>query len=171
MAAYALGLPAIAAYYVVTRAYYALQDMATPVRVGAGMIILNAGLDYVLMRAWGAPGIALATSIVSTVNVVVLLALLRRRLDGIDAQRVGATALRAGAAALGTGVVVAGSLRAMAAPVTGLGSTGQLAQLAVATVAGGAAYLILCRVLRVNELQVAWAMLTRRATQAGGPAR
>src|SRR5439155_1595931 len=30
---YAVGLPAIAAYYVVTRTYYALQDMVTPVRI------------------------------------------------------------------------------------------------------------------------------------------
>ena len=171
VAMYALGLPAIAAYYVVTRAYYALQDMATPVRIGAGMIVLNAGLDYLLMRAWGAPGIALATSIVSTVNVVILLSLLRRRLDGIDAPQVRATTLRAGMAAVVTGVVVAGALRALAGPLAALGATGQLAQLAVAAVAGVGAYLILCRLLRVSELEVAWGMLTRRRSHVNEPVR
>jgi len=171
VAAYALGLPAIAAYYVVTRAYYALQDMATPVRIGAGMVVLNAGLDYALMRVWGAPGIALATSIVSTVNVLVLLSLLRRRLDGIDAPRVGTTAVRAGVAAVGAGAVGAGALRAVAASVAAPGTAGLLAQLAAATLAGGAAYLLLCRALRVSELQVAWVMLTRRGTPLGEPAR
>jgi putative peptidoglycan lipid II flippase len=171
VAAYALGLPAIAAYYVVTRAYYALQDMATPVRIGAGMIVLNAGLDYVLMRAWGAPGIALATSIVSTANVLILLSLLRRRLDGIDAPRIGTTALRAGVAALGAGAVAAGALQFVAPLVATTGASGQLAQLAVAAVAGGAAYLLLCRLFRVGELQVAWAMLTRRGRPAADTAR
>lgn len=169
VAAYAVGLPAIAAYYVVTRAYYALQDMATPVRVGGVMILLNAGLDYVLMRVWGATGIALATSIVSTANVLTLLYLLRHRLDGVEGSRVRSTALRAGGAAVVSGAIISAAIQAVAGPVAPLGVTGRLAQLAVAATAGGAAYLLVCRMLRVSELGVAWAMLLRR--RLGGPGR
>src|SRR5207244_7612306 len=56
---YAVGLPAIAAYYVVTRTYYALQDMVTPVRIGVAMVILNGVLEYALRRVWGVLGIGL----------------------------------------------------------------------------------------------------------------
>ncbi|HLA24798.1 MAG TPA: murein biosynthesis integral membrane protein MurJ [bacterium] len=169
VAAYALGLPAIAAYYVVTRAYYALQDMATPVRIGGVMILLNAGLDYVLMRVWGAAGIALATSIVSTANVLTLLYLLRHRLDGVEGSRVRSTALRAGGAAVVSGAIISAAIQAVAGRVAALGMTGLLVQLAAATTAGGAVYLLLCRMLGVSELGVAWAMLMRR--RPGVPGR
>jgi len=169
VAAYALGLPAIAAYYVVTRAYYALQDMATPVRIGVVMILVNAGLDYVLMRVWGAAGIALATSLVSTANVLTLLHLLRRRLDGVEGRRVRSTLLRAGGAAAGSGVIISAILPAVAPAVRTLGATGLLVQLAAAAIVGGTTYLLLCRVLQVGELEVAWRMVVRRGRGGEGP--
>jgi len=154
-AAYALGLPAIAAYYIVTRTYYALQDMATPVRIGVWMVGLNAVLDYLLMRLWGATGIALASSVVATTNVLILLVLLRRRLQGIDGRRVGATTLRTTlAAVLSGGVMVAVS---QAVP------PGPAGQLLAGGSAGAAAYLLLSRLLRADELEVAWGMLRRRS--------
>ena len=171
MGAYALGLPAIAAYYVVTRTYYALQDMATPVRIGGVMILANAGLDYVLMRVWGAAGIALATSIVSTANVLTLLYLLRHRLDGMEGTRVRSTAVRAGGAAVVTGAIISAAIQAVAGPVAHLGATGELIQLAVAAAAGGSAYLLLCRMLGVSELGAAWALLTRRRRGPGARGR
>lgn len=162
-AAYALGLPAIAAYYVVTRAYYALQDMATPVRIGVVMILLNAGLDYVLMRVWGAAGIALATSIVATANVLTLLYLLRSRLGGVEGIGVGSTTVRAGGAAVVSGLVISAALRLAAGPAASLGGMGRLVELGAAAAAGGAAYLVLCRLLGVRELSDAWAMVVRRS--------
>lgn len=174
MAAYALGLPAIAAYYVVTRAYYALQDMATPVRVGAGMILANAGLDYVLMRVWGAAGIALATSVVATANVLTLLFLLGRRLDGLEGGRVRSTTVRAGTAAVVTGVVISAAVQLVPDLLRSAGASGLLMQLSAASISGGAVYLLLCRIFGVSELGVAWTMLVRRRSgrlepQAGAP--
>lgn len=162
MAAYALGLPAIAAYYIITRAYYALQDMATPVRVGMVMIALNAVLDYTLMQVLGAPGIALATSIVATVNVALLLWLLRRRLRRIDGARIASTAVRTTVAAAAAGVVMTVLAARMAGVVDLAHLGGQLIQLAVAVGVGGVLYLVLCRLLRVEELQVTRSLLGRR---------
>lgn len=161
VAAYAVGLPAIAAYYIITRAYYALQDMGTPVRVGGFMIALNALLDYLLMRLWGATGIALATSIVATVNVLTLLFLLRGRLQGVDARRVGTTFVRTGLAAAVSGAVMGAA--AQAVPVLGRGGmAASLIQLAAGGAAGAAAYLLLSRALRVDELALAWGMVMKR---------
>jgi len=154
-AAYALGLPAIAASYVVTRAYYALHDMATPVRVGVWMIGLNALLDYVLMRLWGATGIAVATSLVATANVATLLVLLRRRLGSVEGRTLASTAARGTlAAAISAGVMVAAS-RAVP-PSAAL-------QLLAGGVAGAAIYLLLSRMLGVGELDAAWGMVRRKS--------
>lgn len=152
--AYALGLPAIAAFYIVTRAYYALHDMATPVRVGVWMVGLNAVLDYLLLRIWGATGIALATSIVAAVNLVTLLVLLRRRLGRIEGRALISTAGRVTLAAAASAVVMAVVSRA-AAPEAAV-------QLLAGGAAGAAVYLLAARVLRVDELRVAWGMVWRR---------
>lgn len=166
-AAYAAGLPAIAAYYVVTRAYYALHDMRTPVRVGGVMIVLNAALDYLLMRLWGATGIAVATSIVATVNVLTLLWLLRRHLGGVEGRAGAAAVARAGAAAVVSGGVMAAAALAVGSSVAGPGATGGVAvwalQLAAGGGAGAAAYVLLARMLGVDDLAVAWAMLRGRS--------
>lgn len=167
-AAYALGLPAIAAYYIVTRAYYALQDMRTPVRVGVVMIGLNAALDYILLRLWGATGIALATAIVATVNVVALLWRLRPALGGVEAAALGRVLIRAGGAAVLAGGIMAAAAMAVAdALAEGAGGTAALIlQLAAGGAAGAAAYVLLARALGVAELTGAWTVLRRGSAAA-----
>lgn len=162
MAAYALGLPAIGAYYIVTRTYYALHDMGTPVRVGVAMVALNAVLDYLLMRVLGAPGIALATAIVSTVNVGILLWLLRRRLGTIDGARVAQSAGRIGVAAGAAAVVMWKIWLTAAASVSWHGTPGLLVQITAALVGGGVVYLAVCRLLKVEELDVVRDLVRRR---------
>lgn len=162
LAAYAIGLPAFAAYYVVTRTYYALQDMATPVRIGVVMILLNAVLDYLLMRLLGVAGLALATSIVGYMNVGAMLWILRRRLGRIEGSRLALTVLRTGLAALVAGVVMV-FLEAQlpgVAPVGGL--KGQLLYLGFAAAGGFGVYLLGCRLLGVEELGIAVGLFRRR---------
>jgi putative peptidoglycan lipid II flippase len=157
VAAYGAGLVSIAGYYVVTRAYYALHDMATPVRVGALMIPTNAVLDWLLMRVWGHVGIALATSIVTTLNVGILLWLLRRRLGTIQGRRIGQTAVRAALGALAVGLVAWAASRA---PIQAL-EAGIAARLVTALVAAGIAYLGASAVLRSEELHLVLDLVRR----------
>ena len=151
VAAYAVGLPAIAAYYVVTRTFYALHDMTTPVRLGVVMIGLNAVLDYVLMQILGAPGIALATAIVSTINVGALLWILSVRLGGLEGRRLVRTAGRLAGAALLAAAVMWGAIEILGA---GPGFLTTAVRLGIGAAAGGAVYLIACRLLHVVELGI-----------------
>jgi putative peptidoglycan lipid II flippase len=151
MAAYAFGLPAIAIYYVVTRTFYALQDMATPVRVGVFMIALNAVLDYLLMRWLGAPGIALATAIVSTLNVGALLWILRGRFSSLEGRRLARTTVRIGVAAVLSAVAMLSILQILPA---GAAFAGAVLRMTIGAAVGGAVYLAVCRLLSVEELRV-----------------
>ncbi len=161
VAAFAVGLPAFAAYYVVTRTYYALQDMATPVRIGGMMIILNAILDYFLMQVFGVPGIALATAIVGHINVAVLWWVLRRRLGRLDGARLIRTVLRTGlaAAVAGGGMVLLGARLPVVILATRL--SGQFVQVGLAALGGAAIYLVACRLLGVEELAMVWTIFRR----------
>jgi putative peptidoglycan lipid II flippase len=161
---FAVGSVPYAAYYIVTRTFYALHDTRTPVRIGLYMIGLNAVLDFVLMQWLGHTGIALATSVVALTNVGWLLAVLRRRLGGVDGGAVLATAWRTGLAGLVLAAVALGTLRAVARIVEPGGFGGAALGLLAALAVGTAAYLAVCKVLGVRELA-----LLRSFTRLGRP--
>ncbi|OKH53710.1 murein biosynthesis integral membrane protein MurJ [Calothrix sp. HK-06] len=68
---------------VLVRVFYALGDGATPFRISMINIVLNAVLDYFLIKPFGAPGLVLATVGVNCSSVLMLLFLLNGRLNGL----------------------------------------------------------------------------------------
>ena len=83
LAAYGVGMFVYLARDVLVRVFYALGDGDTPFRLSVLGIGLNAGLDWVCVRAWGAPGLALATAGVNLVTFVSLFVLLHYKLQGL----------------------------------------------------------------------------------------
>ena len=76
------------------RAFYAVQNTITPVAVGIAAMIFNISLSLMLVGPLSFGGLALANSTATTVEMLVLLWLLRKRLGGIDSRSVGSTLLR-----------------------------------------------------------------------------
>ena len=72
LAASALGLPFFAWSTLLTRAWYARQDMKIPVRLAAVNLVLNLVLGLLLMQVLGAVGLALANTISSLVHCLAL---------------------------------------------------------------------------------------------------
>jgi putative peptidoglycan lipid II flippase len=89
LAFFAVGLAGHASVEILTRAFYALQDTATPVIISIAQFILKIALSLILIYAaylgtqWGMGGLALATSIAALVEGSVLLYLLHQRLGGL----------------------------------------------------------------------------------------
>ena len=86
---FALGLVGHALVEIATRTFYALKNTKTPVGIGVAAILINIGLSWLLLRlfaGWGWPphgGLALANSIAVTLEMVVLLVLLRPLMGGL----------------------------------------------------------------------------------------
>jgi putative peptidoglycan lipid II flippase len=80
LAAYALGLPAFVLVKVLAPGFFARGDTATPVRLGLIVLVLNFSLNLALMHPLKHIGPALATSIASWLNVVLLAVFLARGL-------------------------------------------------------------------------------------------
>ena len=78
---YSLGVWAYSASHVIVRAFYSIQDTLTPVKVSAAMIGLNLILNLTLIWFLREGGLALATAISATVQIIILFAILQRRLD------------------------------------------------------------------------------------------
>ncbi|MEN9202672.1 MAG: murein biosynthesis integral membrane protein MurJ [Thermostichus sp. DG_1_6_bins_120] len=81
--AYGLGMSCYLLRDVLVRIFYALEDGITPLRISGIAIGLNALLDFLLLRAFGAPGIALATAGVNLVALIGLGIRLQQHLQGI----------------------------------------------------------------------------------------
>lgn len=81
---FALGLCAHSALEIVARAFYSLHDTRTPVLVGVGAMILNISLSLLLIGPMLHGGLALANSIATIIETLLLLVILRTRLGGIE---------------------------------------------------------------------------------------
>ncbi len=155
---FTVGSVPYAAYYIVTRTYYALHDTRTPVRIGAYMVLLNAVGDWLLMRWLGYTGIALATSLVAVTNVGWLLWPLRARLGGLDGAAILSTTVRTGVAAVGLAAAALGTVRVLGAFVDPTRFSGAVVELVLALAVGGIVYLGLCTLLGVQELALLGAL-------------
>ena len=87
--------------------FYALGRSRTPVTVSVLTVLVNAGLNVMLVRVLGFRGLALGTSIAALFNAAALLILLRRELHGIHEGRIISSFVRIAAAAGAMGVAAA----------------------------------------------------------------
>ena len=81
---YSLGLWAFSASRVMLSAFYAFQDTKTPVKVATITMIANGLLSLLLMGPLRHGGLALALSLSSTVQLLLLIFILRGRGDLLD---------------------------------------------------------------------------------------
>ncbi|MDQ6662037.1 MAG: polysaccharide biosynthesis C-terminal domain-containing protein, partial [Chloroflexota bacterium] len=90
LACFAFGLAGLAAVEILTRAFYALRDSVTPVIVSVGQFIFKIALSLLLIdlavfgAQWGTGALALSTSIAGTIEAVILIWLLHKRLGGLQ---------------------------------------------------------------------------------------
>ncbi len=85
---YAFGLWAFAGVRIVVPVFYAFQDTKTPVKIAIMAMLLNVGLNLLLMGPLQHRGLALATSISAIFNFSFLILILKRRIGRIDGKRI-----------------------------------------------------------------------------------
>ena len=92
---YAAGLVGHAVLEVLARAFYALHDTKTPVLVGAGAMTINVALSFLFAalfdRIGWMPhgGLALANSTATALEAILLLILIRRRIESLHIKEIG----------------------------------------------------------------------------------
>ena len=83
------GIWAFELQMILVRVFYSLDDAITPMKVAAGMVLLNITLNLILIWPMQEGGIAASTSISAAIQCLLLLMILRRRIGplGIRALR------------------------------------------------------------------------------------
>ncbi|MFN8496935.1 MAG: murein biosynthesis integral membrane protein MurJ [Anaerolineae bacterium] len=98
-----LGLVAHSALEIVARTFFAMKDTFTPLKIGFVSMLINMALALALREPLGVTGLALANSIAFSIETIVLLVILRRRIAGIQGRwlLVGVAKITASAAVAG----------------------------------------------------------------------
>jgi len=145
---------------IVARAFYALKNTKTPVGAGIGAMAVNIGLSLLLMNLfarWNWPphgGLALANALAVTLEMVVLLWLIRPLMGGLGDSGLRWAVAKMGLAAAGMGLVLLVVMPQLPP------NPGWLAGV-VGIVVGGLVYLGLAFALGVDELRVVWRRVRR----------
>jgi len=91
---YTIGLVGHSVVEIISRAFYSMQDTRTPVVIGVIAMSLNIGLSILLgavfQRIGWLPigGLALANSIATGLEAIVLLIIMRKRLNGLEGSKI-----------------------------------------------------------------------------------
>ncbi|TMB82191.1 MAG: murein biosynthesis integral membrane protein MurJ [Chloroflexi bacterium] len=161
---FTLGLAAQCLVPILARAFYALQDTATPVLWAIVTVALNIPLMVWLVGPMGVGGLALALSVTASLEVFGLLWALRGRLGGLDGRELLSSLLRSSAAAAATALVMFGGLQLtqISLPTLLDHALGRLVVLLVLSVLGGAVFLGAAALLRSQEIGELRGLLGRR---------
>jgi putative peptidoglycan lipid II flippase len=159
LAAFAAGLAFNGWMLLLNRAFFSLQSNWIPTAIALGNLMLNALLDAAFYRL-GVWGIPLSTAFVNIAGTAALLVLLRRRLHRLElADTARETTLIVIASAVLAGVCY--GVWYGLDDVAGRSLGGQVASVGLGLLAGTLAYLLVCRLLGVRELQTLLSLFRR----------
>jgi len=165
LTAYSIGLSGYAAIKVLSPSFYALDDAKTPMYVSVASILVHAVTSYSMMKlfstigvtparpnGFGHVGVALATSAVALVNFFALAIFMRRRIHRIEGRKILSSFIRICIASV---ALSAASYFTYKLLFNALGSNGIILRLIEAFVPiaiGGTAFLVLAKLLKIQEL-------------------
>ena len=152
---YAPGLAGYSAVRIAVPCFYALGNSRIPAAVSMGAVALNIVLNLTLVQVLGYRGLALGTSIAAVANAVTLLALLRRRLDGLDLPRVFLMLAKMTVASAAMGLAAWWLHGWLAETWEGVSLLVRLVRVTASIVAGVAVLFVTARALRIRELDLA----------------
>ena len=155
LAGYASSVCAYSMTHTLTRAFYALKDATTPLKVSACMVLLNLTLNLSLIWSLGAAGLAWSTAISAAGQVVLLILLLRKRVPRpIDNTVIASWTRTMIATTIMSGVLFAASF-AVSEVVhpTGLNWSESAITLVVMVLLGAAVFFLIARLMKAEELR------------------
>jgi len=165
---YAVGIFAWSAQSILSRSFYAMQDSKTPVLIGTGVTLVFVPLNLLFMNTLGLGyrGLAFATTVAAILHMFAMLAVLRRRLGGIEGGRiavsVGKTVIASIVAAAACWAAKAALDAAFTFAAVKIHAT---AALTAGFLAGVIAYGLCAILLQIEEAQNVVRLLRRRSAK------
>jgi putative peptidoglycan lipid II flippase len=163
---YSVGLVAFASTKIAASAFYSLKDTKTPVIAAVASVVVNFLLCLLLMKPLRHGGLALATSLASFMNLLILIAVLRRRMGGVD----GVEILRSAGKVFVASIVMGIGVYSVATAGGWYGDSGlwKAAVLAASLISGALLYFFSAYLLRVYEMSFLGEMVIEKIGKIRG---
>lgn len=144
-------------FFLVARVFYALEDTKTPLFTSIASIFVNIILSTTLSKIYGVSGLAMALSITTTFELVVLMVFLRRRIGPYGAKSI----IRQGAKVIIASLAASGVMYFLISRVLPLlrGDAGFMVvgtKFAIIGAGGLVVYLLAAYALKVGETEIAF---------------
>ena len=152
---YAVGLVGYSAARIISPTFFALRQSQTAVAVSVATIAGNVLLSISLVMWMGFSGLALATSIAALGNGTLLAVLLRRRLKGIDGQRLAIVLTKVLVATAVMAIVAWGIEYVMTGWLPGRHILSQATRLLTAIGGGLTALAVVAKLLHIEQFEEA----------------
>lgn len=150
---YSIGLIGASLRLMLNKVYYSLQDTKTPMVNGAIAVVINLILNLILIKPLGHRGLALATSISSTITTIMLFISLRKKIGSIGLTKYLICFLKTLSASFIMGLVVVFIYYNLGALLPARKMI-QVIMLLASVAVGAVVYFGLCVVFKVKELKV-----------------
>lgn len=149
---YSLGLVSMALNLLITRVYYSLQDTKTPMINGAISVVLNVILNIILVKFMEHSGLALATSLATTISTILLFYGLKKKIGSLGTKAYITTLIRSGIASGIMGAISYVAYNQIYA-ILGVSKLYNLISLMIAVGLGIIVYGVLCYIFKVEEVR------------------
>lgn len=159
---YSMGLFAYSALQLVNRVYYSLKDTVTPVLTGIAAIALNIVLSILWVETMGHEGLALAYSVAGVFNLLLLIAIIRRRLEHIGGGVLVRSLLVSGFASLLLYVGTRYGVASIASWLTFTPKVNALIMVMTGIGIGVSIYGIIISVFHLEETDLVWDIIKKR---------
>lgn len=178
LTAYSVGLAAYAAIKVVSPGFYALDDAKTPMYISLASILVHVPASFGMMQllstvgvsperpnGYGHAGVALATSIVATVNLLALFWFMRKKIGRINGGEILRSLIKVIAASVVMSAVCYYCYHFIASQTANATLLSRLIEAFVPIGVGVVVFLIAAKLLRISELEQMAASLKRKLTR------
>jgi putative peptidoglycan lipid II flippase len=175
LTAYSIGLAGYAAIKVLSPAFYALDDARTPMYISLVSILVHVPSSFGLMQllstvgvtperpnGFGHAGVALATSIVATVNFAALTFFMRRRIGRINGRDILVSFLKILAASTAMAAAAYAGYYFLHVQLGGAGFFKALVEVFVPILIGGIIFVGMAKLLGVTEIEKIYAIFKRK---------
>jgi len=158
---YSLGIVPLSLRVVLTRSFYALKDTWTPAYIGLVEVATCVGLNLLMVKSFGAVGLALGTAIASSLAMSLMFVAFYKRVGPLGARRLFDTLARTLLAAAAMALVAWLCYTPLAASL-GKGMLPTAVAFLTAASLAGLVYFGLCKLLKVEEVDLVVAKLRQR---------
>jgi putative peptidoglycan lipid II flippase len=164
LAFFSFSIFAQSSVYLLTRAFFALKDTATPVKVNFFTILLSTGLSlfFINVLGWGVWAVAFSYSIAAILDALVLLLILNKKVGGFGAGKLITPFTKISYSAVLMGISLYAPLKLLDQLVFDTTRTVPLILLTgIAGLAGTVSYLFFTLLFKVEEIELFYRLIRK----------